>query len=74
MSAMKIEDLLNPKEDSLPGLFTKILFKSFLVLRVCMVHTIIFCFLFTDELLAKNIFLKDNPDLISKVEKSIEGQ
>lgn len=43
MSAMKIEDLLNPKEDSLP-----------------------------DELLAKNIFLKDNPDLISKVEKSIE--
>ena len=27
-----------------------------------------------DELLAKNKFLQDNPDLISKVEKDIEGE
>ena len=75
MSAMKIEELLDPKENKLPGMFCMSFnFLIFLWNESSFYNFLVLFFLFLlDELQDKMRFLKNTPDLVRKAEKGVEG-
>lgn len=73
MSAMKIEELLDPKENKLPGMCLVYFFNTMWICNSIMNFFILFFLFPLDELQDKMRFLKNTPDLVSKAQKGVEG-